>query len=269
MEAFAREEPEMDESFARIRAVLRIGALGLMAAMGGAMADAAELRVLTTGAYKPVAQDIVAAFEASGGHKVRLDNDTAGALAKRIEAGEEFDLVILTPGALTDLAKKGKVAGDAQELARVGIGVAVKESDPRPDVSTVAAFRAALAAARKVAMIDPAAGGSSGIYLSRLFEQWGIAPEIRAKSVLVPGGLVAQRLVTGEADLAIHQISEILAVKGAVLVAPLPDEIQNWTIYAGALSAQPREPDAARALLAALRGPDARRIIEMKGMRAP
>lgn len=259
----------MGKTFALLRGAMRFGVAGFAAAGMAFAANAAELRVLTTGAYKPVAQEIAAAFEAKTGHTVRLDNDTAGALAKRVEAGEAFDLVILTPGALSDLAKKDKVAAEAPELARVGIGVAVKEGAPKPDVSTVSAFRATLASAQKVAMIDPAAGGSSGIYLSRLFEQWGNAQEIRAKAVLVPGGLVATRVVTGEADLAIHQISEILAVKGAVLVAPLPDEIQNWTIYAGALSAAPREPEAARALLEALRGPDARRVIEAKGMRAP
>ena len=188
---------------------------------------------------------------------------------KRVEAGEPFDLLILTPGALKDLAAKGKVVGAPQELARVGIGVAVKEGAEKPDVSTVAAFRVALDRAGKVALIDPAAGGSSGIYLAKLFEQWGVADRIRAKSVLVPGGLVAARVVSGEADLAIHQISEILAVKGAALVAPLPDEIQNWTVYAASLSAATEQADAAKALLAALGSDDARSVIEAKGMRAP
>jgi len=94
----------------------------------------------------------------------------------------------------------------------------------------------------------------------------GIADAVRAKAVLVPGGLVADRLVSGEADLAIHQISEILPVKGATLVAPLPEALQNYTEYAGALASKSGYPDAARAFLAALAGADAQAVIEAKGM---
>jgi molybdate transport system substrate-binding protein len=120
-----------------------------------------------------------------------------------------------------------------------------------------------------VAYIDPASGGSSGIYLAQLFETLGIAAPIAAKAVLVPGGLVAQRVVSGEAELAIHQISEILAVPGAVLVGPLPAEIQNYTVYVGAVSATARDAAAAQALLAALAGPGALPVLKDKGMDAP
>jgi len=120
-----------------------------------------------------------------------------------------------------------------------------------------------------VAYIDPAAGGSSGIYLDRLFERWGIAPQIRAKAVLVPGGLVAQKVVDGSADVAIHQISEILAVPQAVLVGPLPAEIQNYTVYAGAVAAASQHSAAARELFAALRSAQALEILQARGMEAP
>ena len=108
--------------------------------------------------------------------------------------------------------------------------------------------------------IGRAAGGSSGIYLDRLFEGWGIAPQVRAKAVLVPGGLVAARVVDGSADVAIHQISEILAVPDAVLVGPIPAEIQNYTVYAGAVAARTAQAAAARELLEwwRLRGRDPR-----------
>jgi molybdate transport system substrate-binding protein len=96
-----------------------------------------------------------------------------------------------------------------------------------------------------------------------------LTAQIAPKAVLVPGGLVAERLVTGEADLAIHQISEILAVPGAALVGPLPDEIQNFTVYSGAAGAAASDPSAARALLAVLGGPDAARVLGDKGMQAP
>ncbi len=233
-------------------------------------ASAAEIKVLTAGAFKPVVTAVVADFEKQTGHKVTVENDTAGALTRRIGGGEAFDLVVLTPSALEELSKAGKVVSNSStRLARVAIGVAVKRGAPTPDISTVAAFQATLLAARAVAYIDPAAGGSSGIYLSQLFEKMGIADRIKPKAVLVPGGLVAQRLVNDQADIAIHQISEILAVPGAQLVGPIPAEIQNYTVYAGGLSASARDVDAAKALLTALASPKAQAILREKGMEAP
>ena len=230
-------------------------------------ASAADIKVLTAGAFKPVVTAVVADFERQSGHKVTVDNDTAGGLLKRIGGGEAFDVVVLTPGALDELTKAGKVAqGSAVRLARVAIGVAVKRGAPLPDISTVAAFQNALLSARAVAYIDPAAGGSSGVYLTQLFEKMGIADRIKAKAVLVPGGLVAQRLVNDQADIAIHQISEILAVPGATLVGPIPAEIQNYTVYAGGLGASARDAEAARALLAALKSASAREIMTSKGL---
>jgi molybdate transport system substrate-binding protein len=230
-------------------------------------AGAAEIKVLTTGAYKPVVTALVPLFEKDTGHKITVDNDTAGALVRRVEGGETFDVLVLTPGALTDLAKKGRVANEPPlMLAKVGIGVAVKVGAKAPDIRTTDAFRQALLGATKVAMIDPAAGGSSGIYLAGLFERWGIADTIKAKAVLVPGGLVATRVVSGEADLAIHQVSEILAVKGAVLVGPLPADIQNYTVYAGAISTTTKQPDIARNFLTTLWGPESAPVLEAKGM---
>ena len=236
----------------------------------GLSASAAEIKVLTAGAFKPVITAIVPEFEQRTGHKVTVENDTAGALTKRIAGGEAFDLVVLTPGALTELTKSGKVAeGSTKPLARVAIGVAVKKGAVAPDISTVAAFQSALLAARAVAYIDPAAGGSSGIYLTQLFEKMGVADRIKSKAVLVPGGLVAQRLVTDQADFAIHQISEILAVPGVTLVGPIPAEIQNYTIYAGGISAVARDGPVARALLDTLSSPAARELLKVKGMEGP
>lgn len=232
-------------------------------------ASSAEIKVLTAGAFKPVVTALVPEFEKQTGHKVTVENDTAGALTKRIAGGEAFDLVVLTPAALAELTKAGKVAaGSTKLLARVAIGVAVKKGAAAPDISTVAAFQNALLAARAVAYIDPAAGGSSGIYLTKLFENMGIADRIKVKAVLVPGGLVAQRLVNDEADIAIHQISEILAVPGATLVGPIPAEIQNYTVYAGGVSMTAKDATAARALLSTLSGSAARALLKDRGMEA-
>lgn len=233
-------------------------------------AIAGELKLLTTGAFKPVVMALVAEYEQKSGDKVTVDNDTAGALLHRIESGETFDLVVLTPSAIEALSKKGIVVpGSAVDLARVGIGVAVKNGDLKPDIGSVEAFKRALTAAPSVAYIDPAAGGSSGIYLASLFQRLGIADQIKPKAVLVPGGLVAERVVRGEAALAIHQISEILAVKGVSLVGPLPPEVQNYTIYTGGIGASARDPGAVRALLKLLTSEDAIRVLKEKGMERP
>lgn len=246
--------------------------LGAVAAMLGGLicvttASAAEIKVLSAGAFKPVVVALQPEFEKQSGHKLVIDNDTAGGLARRITGGEAFDVVAMPPGGIEQLVQAGKVAPNTTtRLARVAIGVAVKKGAPAPDISGVAAFQEALLKARAVAMIDPAAGGSSGIYLTQLFEKMGIADRIKAKAVLVPGGLVAERLVNGQADIALHQISEILAVPGATLVGPIPREIQNYTVYAGALSANARDAAAARALIAALAGPAAQAILKDKGM---
>jgi molybdate transport system substrate-binding protein len=133
----------------------------------------------------------------------------------------------------------------------------------------VASFKATLLAARAVATIDPAAGGSSGIYLWQLFEKQGIAAQLKPKAVLVPGGLVAERVVSGEADIAIHQISEILAVPGATLVGPIPAEIQNYTVYAGGVAAATGDAVAARAFIDALASPAATAVLASKGMEMP
>jgi len=239
----------------------------LLAILTVPAAGAAEVRVLTAGAFKPVVAALAPAFTARTGHTVVIVNDTAGALVRRIAGGEAFDLVVLTPDGIAGLGGAGKVLpGSAVPLARVGIGVAVREGAPAPDIGTVDAFTRALLAARAVAYVDPASGGSSGIYLAGLFVRLGIADRIGPKAVLVPGGLVAARLVTGEADLALHQISEILAVPGARLVGPIPAEVQNWTVYAGAVGAGARDAEAAQAFLRDLAGPEGAAVLRQKGM---
>jgi molybdate transport system substrate-binding protein len=261
--------PLMFDRFGEVSMMRKLGAacLVLGALIAGKDASAAEITVLTAGAFKSVVMAIVPEFETQSGHKVTVANDTAGALAKRIADDERFDVVILTPPAIDQLAESGRLARFSPvRLARVGIGVAVKDGAKLPDISTVAAFETALREARSVAYIDPAAGGSSGIYLAQLFAKMGLADIIKAKAVLVPGGLVAERVATGEAELGIHQISEILPVKGITLVGPLPAEIQNYTVYAAGLGANAKEAEAAKALLKALSGTAAAAVLKAKGM---
>jgi molybdate transport system substrate-binding protein len=237
---------------------------------GTIAAPAADVKILTAGAMKAVVLELVPQFEKETGHKAVVDNDTAGGLAKRIEGGEAFDLAVITPGVVGDLAKKGKVVGDSRaNVARVGVGVVVKEGAPSPDISSVDAFKRTLIAAKSVAYIDPASGGSSGIYLTGLFDKLGIAADIKPKAKLKQGGYVAELIANGEAELGLHQISEILPVKGVKLVGPLPAEIQNYTTYAAAVGSEAKQPDAARALIKLLTGSPAESVLKARGMERP
>jgi molybdate transport system substrate-binding protein len=234
---------------------------------GLATSSAAEVKVLTAGAFKQVVLALVPDFEKQTGNKVIVDNDTAGGLKKRIEGGEAFDVAVITPAVVDDLTGTGKIAaGSRVNLATVGVGVVVKEGAPKPDVSTVDAFKSALLAAKSVAYIDPASGGSSGIYIDKLLERLGIADQIRPKAKLKKGGHVAELIVSGEAELGLHQISEIVPVKGAAFVGPLPKEIQNTTTYAAGLSAATRNKDAAQALIKMFSAPAAAAVLKTKGM---
>jgi molybdate transport system substrate-binding protein len=228
---------------------------------------AAEIKVLTAGAFKQVVLAMVPLFEKQTGHKVTVDNGTAGELQKRIEGGETFDVTVITPAVIDGLAEKGLVArGSRVALASVGIGVMVRDGAPKPDLSTVAAFKAALLAAKTVAYIDPKSGGSSGVYLEKLYDQLGVGEQVRAKAKLKNGGYVADLLLSGDAELGIHQISEIVPVKGVTLVGPLPKEIQNTTTYAAGLSVAPKDKDAAQALIKMFSGPEAAALLKSKGM---
>ena len=236
---------------------------------GIAPASAADLKLLTAGAFKSVAQELVPEFEKKTGHKVTIENDTAGAIVRRISGGEYFDVVVMPPAAMAPLLGSKLVESSAKPLARVGIGVAIKQGAPVPDISTVDAWKKSLLAAKAIAYTNPASGGTAGTYLANLFERLGIAAELKPKSVLVKGGLAAEKLISGEADIAMQPSSELLAVPGTVLVGPIPLDVQTYIIYAGAVSAGARIQADADALLAALHGPDKAALLKKKGMELP
>jgi len=231
-------------------------------------ADAAEITVISGGAFKQVLNAVAEQYRKDTGNAVAIAYRTVGQHLDLIRGGKEaFDVAILTPAAIDGLIKDGKVVpGTRTDLAKTGIGVVVKAGTPLPDVSSVDAFKRALLAAKSVAYIDPKAGGSSGIYIAGLLQRLGIADRIAAKAVLVHGGAVADHVADGEAALGIHQISEILPVKGASLVGPLPAEIQNFTVYAAGIGSGATDATAARDLLKFLSGPQATAIVKAKGM---
>ena len=233
-------------------------------------AIAAEIHVLCAGAARGSVVPLIEPFQRESGHTIRFDYGTAGQIVARLKAGQRPDVIIVTSTVIADLEKAGIVAaGSATALGRTGIGVGVAEGAPLPDISTVDAFRKALLAARAVAYIDPAAGGTSGKHFAGVLERLGIAEAIRPKAVLVPGGYAAERVAKGEADLVVHQISEIVPVKGVKLVGPLPADLQLYTTYtAGILASTPNVP-AAQAWIKYLSGPAGRKSFAERGLEAP
>jgi molybdate transport system substrate-binding protein len=232
------------------------------------LADAATIKVVSGGAFKQVLGALAAQYNKETGNTLDITYQTVGQHLALIRDGKEtFDVAILTPQAIDALAKEGKIVpGSRADLAKTGVGVVVKAGAPLPDISTVEAFKQTLLAAKSVAFIDPKAGGSSGIYVERLLAQLGIADAINAKAVLVHGGAVADHIADGEAEIGIHQISEILPVAGTVLVGPLPPGIQNYTVYAAGVGTAAKDGAVARAVVKFLSGPHALPLIKAKGM---
>lgn len=233
-------------------------------------AFAGEIRLLTTGAFKPVALDVIPDFEKQTGHRILLDNDTAGGIVRRLEKGEQFDVIVLTERELTKLIGQGRILDETiTPLIQVGIGVAVRLGAPRPDISNLETFRRTLMSARAVAYVDPASGGTSGIYLEQVFQRLGILGDIRRKAVKVVGGLAAERVARGEADIALQQYSEILRVPSVQHIGLIPEPVQVYTVYAGAVSARARDKDAALALLAAFSDPALEPLLKKRGVEMP
>jgi molybdate transport system substrate-binding protein len=248
---------------------MRVLLIALLAITAALPASATDLKLLTAGAYKAVAQELVSEFEKKTGHKVLIENDTAGGIARRLAEAQYFDVVVAPPQVLAPLIGSKFADSSVKALARAGIGVGVKQGAPRPDISTVDAFKKALLDAHSIAYVDPDSGGSSGVYLAGLFRKLGIADQLKPKSVLVKGGLVGEKIVHGEAEIGLQQASEILAVPGVVLVGPLPLEAQNYTIYSGAVSLDSRNGKAAEALLLALSDPANLPVLKKKGLDGP
>lgn len=209
------------------------------------MGDA--IRVLSTLALKGAIQALAGQYQAAGGARIDADFAPTLALLARLRAGETADVVVLTREGLDEVAREGRVAAQScVDLARSFVGVAVKAGAPHPDIATEASLRAALLAARAVAYSRL---GASGILFAQLIERLGIAADINARAVIIPQGFTAERLVTGEADLAIQQISELKQIDGIEVVGPIPHELQTPAVFsAGRMTASQKTAEADRLL---------------------
>jgi len=243
------------------------GALGFAVVMlnPAAAANAAEIKVISSVGVRAALEELKPQFEGATQHKLTLAFGTAVPLKRQIEAGETFDVVILTPALVEDLVKQGKVApGTQSDVAKAGIGVAGRAGAVKPDIGTAEAFRRALLNAKSIVYSKE---GQSGTYMASLIERLGIAAEMKPKTVLeTRSGHSAIAVVEGKAELGFALISEILPVSGAELVGPLPAELQNYVVFTAGISPSARDAEAARAFINFFTTPSALPVLKSKGM---
>lgn len=185
-------------------------------------------------------------------------------LMERIHAGDKADMAFLTAEAADELVQAGQVApGDRADLAVSLVGVAVRAGAPKPDISTAAAFVQTLRSAKTIAY---SRAGASGIYFAGLIERLGIAAEVNAKATVIPAGFTAELAANGSCEIAIQQVSELMAVPGVDIVGPLPKEVETRAMFTGVVLGRGAQTDAARKALALLASPAAAEAFRLGGL---
>jgi molybdate transport system substrate-binding protein len=213
-----------------------------------------ELHVTAAGAYEHVINDLAPTFETP----IRLTVTNAGGVIKRLEAEESVDVVLTSAAGIARLVAAGLADGTTQtEIARVGLGIGVRDGLPLPDLGAAGAVRAALLSATRVAFIDPKGGGTSGPLIAKLFESLNVAGPMNETGVLSKTGKdVVRAVVSGEATLGLTQATELIGAAGVQFAGYLPPEVQVLSVYSGAVSTLAAAPDMARRFLTFLKSPE-------------
>ncbi len=228
------------------------------------MAGAAEIQVMSSLAIREAYLELVPRFESQTKHKVVTSWVGMVDILKRVKGGETTDLIIGSAAALDELIKAGKIEpASRSDLVKSGVGVAVRAGAPRPDISSREAVKRALLKARSIAY----SSGPSGVYLTGLFERWGIAQQLKPKITQTPPGVAVGDVVArGDAEIGFQQVSELLPVAGIDYIGPLPPDIQVITVFSGGVHVAARQPAAAKELIKFLASPAAAPVIRKKGM---
>jgi molybdate transport system substrate-binding protein len=232
---------------------------GLVAASlaytGGALA--VEINVYSAGAVQEAGKALAADFRRLTGNRVTFTVGTVGQILDRLKSGAPADVIVVSSEALEQLEKAGEVRAQGNAvLARIGIGVGVKEGSEFPDISTPEKFKDAVLKAKSLTYMDPAAGASSGIATAKIMKDMGIADEVAKKAKLTESGYAADRVASGEVELAIQNISEIVPVKGVRLAGPLPEPLQVYTTYAAGVATRSVSPKEATDFIRFLTRPE-------------
>ena len=227
-----------------------------------------ELKLFCTIACQPVVETLMPRFETA--HKCRFTAvwNTAPAMVKRLQSGEQGDVLLLNKAGVETMKAMRRLAdATIKPIASAVTAVAVKAGARRPDLSSPDSFKRALLAAKSISYSHPDFGGASGIYIAKLLQQWGIEREINAKTKFPPpAGLCAQFLLNGEAEIAIQQKSELLQVKGIDIVGPLPGELHFVTHFVAGIDTKSTQAPLAAAFIDFLRTAEARDLFAKAGL---
>ena len=248
---------------------MRMLAVILALLVPGAAAQPAEINALISTALKSAMDELLPSFEREHGHTIRASYGPSGALIPRFNAGQPADIFLTDSAAIDELIKEGKVVPGRSDLARTGIGIAVRRGAPKPDVSSPEALKQALLAARSVGHAAPAGGSITAPHIMRMFEQLGIAAEMAPKVRLAaggPNGRVSVLISSGEAEIGLQQVSELMSNPDVEVIGMLPPELQQVTTYSAGIATSAKEPDAARVLIHFLAAPDAIAIYKLRGL---
>ena len=241
----------------------------ILALLVPSVADAAEINALISTALKAATDELLPPFERAHGHTIRASYGPSGALIPRFNAGQPADIFLTDSAAIDELIKRGKVVAGRTDLARTGIGIAVRKGAPKPDVSSPEALKRALLAAKSIAHTAPAGGGVTAAHVMGVFDKLGIAAEVTPKVKLAaggPNGRVSVLVSSGEAEIGLQQVSELMSNPEVEVIGLLPPGLQLITIYSAGVTASAREVEAAMALIKALTEPSAAPIYKAKGL---
>jgi len=228
-----------------------------------------DITVLSTTAMKTVFDELAPQFERATGNRLTVSFGPSLQLEKRLGDGEAADMAIVSGAGAKDLLARGRIAGNAVDVAGSPLGVAVQKGAPKPDISSAASFKRAFLAAKSIAVSKPVGGGQSGVHMAKVFDQLGIAEAMAAKAKYGAGGptgLVGLIILRGEAEIGVQQLAELMAVSGIDIVGPLPAELQSITPFVAVVPTNASYAEAGRALIDFLTTPAAKRIIKVKGL---
>jgi molybdate transport system substrate-binding protein len=238
--------------------------VSLLPAVG---AQAAEISVIAAGATREVYEAVVPDFEKHTGHKAIVTWSGTAGINQKLAEGEVYDVVIVSAATVDRFIQQNRLAaGSRVDLMKSGVGAGVRAGAPKPDISSSAALKSALLAAKSVGYST----GPSGTHIVSVIERLGIADQIKPKMKQVPtGGRIGTMIASGEVDIGFQQVSELIHEPGVDYIGPLPPDVQNTTVYAAGVHAQAKQPDAAKLLIKALTTPAAVAAIRKHGMDPP